>query len=93
MDKDISIVNPKFLTVFSEDELIDIIANAAAVTQDCIVIWTEANFFELSADTGDTLDIYCDDNNNTSGRQLTKDEFMKLHKSSPLLKVNHLNID
>lgn len=86
-------LHQRFLDTFTIDELNDIIDNATVVTQNCIVISTEDNFFELSADIGDTLDIYCDSNKNDTGRQLTKDEFMKLYKNSPLMKMQHINVD
>jgi len=79
------VVNAKFLNVFSKEELKDIMDNATSISADCIVIVTENNFFELSADIGDELDIYCDEHNNSSARKLSKDEFMKLYKSSPLI--------
>jgi hypothetical protein len=87
------IFNQKFLEVFSEDELNDIINNATVITKNCIIISTEDHFFELSADRGDTLDIYCDSNINDTNKQLTKDEFMKLYKKSPLVEMQHINVD
>jgi len=79
------VVNAKFLNVFSKDELKDIMDNATSISPDCIVIATENNYFELSADVDDKLDIYCDEHNNSSTRKLSKDEFMRLYKRSPLM--------
>ena len=87
------VVNTKFLNVFSKDELKDIMDNATSISADCIVIATENNFFELSADMGDELDIYCDEHNNSSARKLLKDEFMMLYKSSPLMGTLKLSIN
>ncbi|MDD3591869.1 MAG: hypothetical protein PHO65_04475 [Sulfurovum sp.] len=87
------VVNPKFLKVFSEDELKDIVDNATSISENCIVIATENNFFELSADTSDGLDIHCDEHNNSSARKLSKDEFMKLYKSSPLMCTVKLSLN
>lgn len=87
------VVNSKFLKVFSEDELEDIMDNATSISADCIVIATENNYFELSADVGDELDIYCDEHNNSSARKLLKDEFMKLYKNSPLMDTVKLSLN
>ncbi|RLA84628.1 MAG: hypothetical protein DRG78_00995 [Epsilonproteobacteria bacterium] len=83
----------RFLDIFTNKELGDIINNATVVTKNCIVIATEDNFFELSADIGDKLDIYCDNHTNKSAKQLTKDEFMLSYKNSPLMEVSHININ
>ncbi len=82
----------RFLDIFTIAELNDIVDNAMVVTQNRIIISTKDNFFELSADMGDSLDIYCNDNKNNTGSQLTKEEFMKLFKSSPLMEMPHINI-
>ncbi len=86
-------MNAKFLELFSSDELADIVENATAVSEDCIVITTEDNLFELRADRGDVLEIYCDDHRNDTGRQLTKDEFMHLYKNSSLMETYHKEMD
>ncbi len=83
----------RFLDTFTIDELKDIVDNATVVTENSIIISTEDNFFELSADIGDSLDIYCDSNKNDTNMQLTKDEFMQLYKKSPLMKMQHISID
>jgi len=83
----------RFLDTFTIDELNDIVDNSTAVTENSIVIFTEDNFFELSADIGDNLDIYCNNNKNNTNMQLTKDEFMQLYKKSPLTKMQHISID
>ena len=83
----------RFLDTFTIDELKDIVDNATVVTENSIIISTEDNFFELSADIGDSLDIYCDSNKNDTNMQLTKDEFMQLYKKSPLIKMQHISID
>lgn len=46
------VFNDKFLKVFTEDELQDIVDSAVSFSTDCIVISTDDNFFELSADRG-----------------------------------------
>lgn len=79
LDKKI-VVNSKFLKVFSEDELKDIMDNATSISTNCIVIATENNYFELSADIEDVLDVYCDEYNNSSAKKLSKDEFMSYIK-------------
>ena len=86
-------LHQRFSDVFANEELEDIIKAAMVVTEKCIIISTEDNFFELSADIGDKLDIYCDSNKNDTQVQLTKDEFIKLYKSSPLMEMQHINID
>ena len=58
-----------------------------------IIISTKDNFFELSADMDDSLDIYCNDNKYNTGSQLTKEEFMKFYKNTPLMEMPHINID
>ncbi len=83
----------RFLDIFTDKELNDIVNNATVVTENCIMINTINNFFELSADIGDKLYIYCNSNENVTEQQLTKDEFMKFYKSSPLLEMKHINID
>lgn len=83
----------RFLDTFSIDELNDIIDNATVVTQNSIIISTEDNFFELSAGVGSGLNIYCDSNENDTNSQLTKEEFMKLYKNSPLMKMQHIIVD
>lgn len=87
------VVNAKFLNVFSKEELKDIMDNATSISADCIVIATENNFFELSADMGVELDIYCDEHNNSSARKISKNEFMKLYKSSPLMGTVKISIN
>ena len=83
----------KFLKVFNRDELNDIIDNATVVTESCIIISTEDNFFELSAYLDGNLDVYCNDNKDGTSKQLTKDEFMKLYKNSPSMELEHIIID
>ena len=87
------VFHPYFLDVFTVKELEDIIKYATVVTKKCIVIATEDYFFELSADIGNKLDIYCDRNKNGTQQKVTKDEFIKLYKISPLLKVEHIHLD
>ncbi|UFH58482.1 hypothetical protein [Sulfurovum mangrovi] len=93
MEENKIILNSKFLKVFSEDELKDIIDNATSISADCIVIAIENNYFELSADVDDELDIHCDEHNNSSARKLSKDEFMRLYKSSPLMGTVKLSLN
>ena len=83
----------KFLDAFTLEELEDISNHATAIGPDCIVVTTEENFFELSADIGEELDIYCNNNTTYEGRKLTKVEFMELYKSSPTQELNVMAID
>jgi len=80
-------LNPKFYQVFSQEELDTISQNATALSHDVIVIATDEYFFELSADVGEELEIYCDNYSDNTARTLNKEEFLKLYQSSPLLDV------
>ena len=82
-----------FLDTFTKEEFKDIIRNAMVTTENVIIISTEKNFFELSANMGSELNIYCDSNNDDTKMQLTKDEFMKLYKDSPLIDMQHISAD
>lgn len=82
-----------FEGIFTNEELEDIVENATVVTENSIVLSTEDNFFELSLGIGDSVDIYCDSNNDDTNKQLTKDEFMKLYKNSPSMQMKHIIID
>ena len=82
-----------FLDIFTEKELEDIVEDSIIATSACIIISTDDNYFELSADTENKLDIYCNSNKNGTEKQLTKEEFMILYKKSPFLKLQHINID
>ncbi len=70
--------NQRFLDLFSNDELQNIIGKSISFSADCIVISTDTHFCELSADMGDALEIYCDEHSNDTAKMLTKDEFMTL---------------
>ena len=85
--------NQKFLDIFSTDELEDIIDNAISFNANCIIIATETHFFELSADMGNELDIYCDGHSNDTAKKLRKDEFMKLYKSGILMNSEKVNMN
>ena len=83
-----------FLDTFTQEELEDIVAHAEMISKNVIIISTEDNFFELSADTGDELEIFCESNSSDNmQKQVTKAEFIKLYKNSPLMKSLHMSID
>ncbi len=92
MNSDITI-NKKFLELFNKGEMNDIISHASAVSEDCIVIATETHFFELSANIVDSIDIYCDGHDGGSSKKLTKNEFIKIYKSSPLMNNIQADLD
>jgi len=83
----------RFLDAFTTKQLEDIVNYATVVGDTCIVIVTEDYFFELSADIGDSLDIYCESNKTNKSIPLTKEEFLKLYKSSPIVKVECAYVD
>jgi hypothetical protein len=83
----------RFLDAFTTKQLEDIVNYATFVGKNCIVIVTEDYFFELSADIGDRLDIYCESNKDNKSIPLTKEEFLELYRSSPIAKVEHMCID
>ncbi len=93
MQREKTTLHQKFLEFFSRDELEDIVKNSAVVSDNCIIIQTQENFFELSIDIGKKLDIYCNNNSNAIERKLSKDEFLKLYKVSPLMEMHYINID
>jgi len=86
-------VDKIFLTKFTDEELSDIVEDAMVIAKNCIIINTTNNFFELSVDSENKLDIYCNSNENDTEQQLTKDEFMKLYKDSPLKELHHIKVD
>jgi len=86
-------LHQRFLDVFTDEELEDIIENAMVITENCIMINTKDYFFELSSDIRDKLDIFCYNSINSSEGKLTKIEFIKLYKSSLLMEMQHINID
>jgi hypothetical protein len=86
-------LHQRFLDVFTSKELKEIVKSATAVGEKCIIISTTDYFFELSADIGDKLDIYCVENKNNTQLKLTKDEFIKLYKNSPLIEMQHITIE
>ena len=54
--------HPKFFEVFSEDELKEIYEKSCCGDYSCYIIFNEKQFpFELSANLGDELKIYCDE--------------------------------
>ena len=81
------------MDLFSADELEDIIANAISFSADCIVIATNTHFFELSADMGQKLNIYCDEHNSNTAKKLTKDEFIKLYNSGTLMNSEQVTMN
>lgn len=78
-------LNSKFIKLFDKAQLKDIVKHASLLSQDCIVIATNTYFFELSADRGNEIEIYCDEYSNITGRKLSKDNFMCMYKCSPQL--------
>lgn len=86
-------IKAKLLKVFSEDECNAIVDSATVVTETCIIISTEDNFFELSGGEGNRVNIYCNSSKNNIDNQITKDAFLKLFKNSPLMEMQHINVD
>ncbi|MDQ7060406.1 MAG: hypothetical protein Q9M43_04500 [Sulfurimonas sp.] len=84
--------NPKFLKLFNEIELRDIVKSASAYGNDCLVVTTEDYFFELSADIGNEVEIYCENNTSFEANKLSKEEFLHLYKTSPLSKLSCLSV-
>ena len=76
--------HPKFFEVFNEDELKEIYDRAFCGTEECYVIFNQKYFFELSADIGDELEIYCDEcATYDKGEVIDKDEFLKRLRAYP----------
>jgi|GEM_PF-2029080 len=87
-------LDPKFHDIFSDDELLEILHKAMAYSEKVIIITTEQNFFELSADLGDSLEIYADFHGNLdSGRVLDKETFLYLLRSSPPMEAQTFTVD
>jgi hypothetical protein len=85
--------NQKFLDIFTKKEFNEIVANTSLLAEDCIILLTEAYFFELSADIGETLKIYCIDNETDVGKLLTKEQFLTLYKKSKPVEPLRMVID
>jgi len=86
--------HPKFFEVFNEDELKEIYEKACCGGYECYVIFNEKYFFELSADIGEKLDIYCDEcENYENGEILDRDEFLKRLRAYPPREVKCITID
>jgi len=85
-------LNQKFHNTFSQEELEGIIQHATAISYDVIVIATHSHFFELSANRGEALEIYSDTHSN-NGSILTKEAFLELYLSSPMLDSVALDMD
>jgi len=87
-------LDSKFHDVFREDELIEILDKATTYSEKVIVIITEQNFFELSADLGEKLEIYGDFHGTpNSGKILDKETFLHLLRSSPPAEVQTFTFD
>ena len=52
--------HPRFFETFSDNELREIYEKSCLCTYECYVILNEKYFFELSANTDNKLEIYCD---------------------------------
>jgi hypothetical protein len=88
------IFHPKFFEVFNEDELKEIYEKSCCGGYSCYVIFNEKYFFELSADLGDELEIYCDEcESNENGEILDKEEFFKRLRAYPLQEVKVIEVD
>ena len=70
-------MNQKFHDTFSYEELKRILKAAIAYNNNVIVICTSKLFFELSADMGDHLQIYFEDEITKENKLLSKEEFLK----------------
>jgi len=62
MQEIIAQLDAKFLELFTQEELKEIIEAASIYSKECIVIFTQKYFFELSADMGSNLELYYDHN-------------------------------
>ena len=70
-----------FYDTFTKEELNNIIVHATSVTENLIILLVNDNYFELSTDLEDKIDIFYY-GNNTVKKQLTEDEFKKLYQNS-----------
>ena len=57
-------IDGKFYEYFTEEELEKVLRMASVWGHSCIVISTEKYFFELSADLGEGIEIYYDEQGN-----------------------------
>jgi len=88
MQEIITQLDAKFLEFFTQKELEEILEAASVYSKECIVIFTQKYFFELSADMGSKLELYYDHNyKNGVGGLLTKEEFLSLLRSDTIQKA------
>jgi len=87
--------HPRFFEIFNEDELREIDEKSCVCSYECYVIFNEKYFFELSADIGDELEIYCDEPlaDYENGEVLDKDEFFKRLRAYPLQEVKFIMLN
>ena len=86
-------IHQRFLDVFTDVELEDIVENAVVVTNNCIVINTKDYFFELNIDSNKEVDIFCYNSVDGSENKLSKLKFMKLYNSNNKEDMDIINID
>lgn len=86
-------MNSKFRDIFTQKELQEIVKYASTYSEECIVIMNEKYFFELSADMSDDVEIYCDEHENSTGRLISKQEFMEIYRSDKPTEMMHVTID
>lgn len=86
-------IHQRFIDVFTDEELEDIVENAVVVTNNCIVINTKDYFFELNIDYKEEVDIFCYNSVESSENNLSKLEFMKLYNSNNKEDMDIINID
>ena len=82
-----------FLDVFTKEELKDLVEHAGVVVDTHIIISTIDKYFELNAEIGDKLYIFCSDHASAESKSITKEEFMKAYKSSPIKKMDCIVLD
>ena len=86
-------LHQRFNDTFTFDELKEILDRASVISDYSILISTKKYFFELSADIGNSLDIFCYDNENHSEKKLTKEEFIKLYQISLVQTMDCIILD
>jgi hypothetical protein len=89
------IYHPNFFELFDIKELEELYAKSSLCTYECCVIYNEKYFFELSADMGKDIEIYCDElfADYKTGEILQKAEFLKRLRAYPLQKAEFININ
>ena len=86
-------LDKKFLEFFNEDELQEIERMAWIFEGSCILINTEKYLFELSADMGEGVEIYYDNNSSNESEIIDKKLFFELLRESPRKEVECIIIN